>query len=187
LTITQFFKSVIIGIILGVLLVACASNNIRITRHHKKIPKEIEKSRKMLYDITEGSLGDRKISIGFMRFSEYKKYGSSTVIGTCNLVLSEASSEIDIRKDYWYSFSLKEQILLLGHEYFHCQCPFFGHINGVLEDRCPADFMNSSIPDSICINRHWDIYEKQLKEGCNGVRRHKSRDTRAQAADVQIR
>jgi hypothetical protein len=187
LTFWRFIKACLIGTTLGLIVGACSTDFIRIDKKHKTRNASLEQIREMLYDITNKKLGDPSISLGFMKKEDYEKFYPDIVVGTCNYALASQVPEIDIRKDYWQWYNTRQKLILLAHEYFHCQCPFFGHIEGDMKDGCPKDFMNPMLPGRVCIRKHWQHYEKQIKEGCNGLRRNKPRNRRVKATDVLLR
>lgn len=139
---------------------SCAAGVWRFFPLHKDVEPDLDVHREALLIITEGKLGTKDIRVGFS-----PKLGSGTV-GRCNFVWSSLSHEIDINMSHWNYFTSPEKIVVLAHEYIHCQCNFYGHLGERFSDGCPDNIMYPMLPERACINRHYGLYLKQIKQGC---------------------
>jgi hypothetical protein len=156
-------------IILGIpfSIVSCAMEVTKLGGH-TKTSSDLEYTRELLKDLSKGALGDDRVSIEFRKdLPEYIK-GTDVffVMGRCNFSWSNMRFEVDINENRWYYQSSKRKLMLLAHEFGHCQCVNFTHTDKLMKDGCASHFMNGQLPQVMCINKHWNRYVKQMKEGC---------------------
>lgn len=156
-----YFKLLIIVIVLSY---SCSniSNMGRFKSPHKKTTPELEEYRIKVRELSEGKLGDDR-PVGFIS----KIAGQETVLGRCILTFENLTFEIDIIKDYWYSLSERRRILLMAHEFVHCQCNDLHTDVEYKTDGCPKSFMNPYLIDEWCARRYYHKYISEMKKGCN--------------------
>ena len=156
-------------IILGIpfSIVSCAMEVTKLGGHIKT-SNELEHTRGLLKDLSNGKLGADRVSIQFSReLPEYVRDADVFfVMGRCNFSWSNMQFEVDINETRWYYQSLRRKLLLLAHEFGHCQCVNFTHTDKKLKDGCTSHYMNGQLPQNDCIDKHWNRYVKQMKEGC---------------------
>lgn len=155
---------------------------------HVGIDKEILAFKKM-YAIDAAINGIKfktPVTIGFNSIKHKK--GKPTVIGLCTY--GNNFREIDVDIKYWKESSWKSKRTLIYHEMTHCFCgrlhtfrdgtypeaeeiekmgkaPFSMLTPGYLQDGCPASIMYPYILSDECVDRHWEMYDSEMFEGCN--------------------
>jgi len=147
--------------------ISCAMEVTKL-KGHNKTSNELEHTRGLLKELSDGKLGADRVSIAFSKeLPEYVK-GSDVffVMGRCNFSWSNMQFEVDINKTRWYYQPLRRKLMLLAHEFGHCQCVNFTHTDKKLKDGCASHYMNGQLPQDNCIDKHWNRYVKQMKEGC---------------------
>ena len=159
----KIIRGVILGLIISVTYLGCSSNFIKMDYTHKKATPELEKYREYVYKITDGKLGDRDFSIGFIEL-DLKRH---TLLGECTFVLPYFNKEIDIVGIHWLFLTEKRKILLIAHEYRHCECNQYYHNNDKFKDGCPKSYFNEYLPDDECIESHYTEYLSEIKRGCD--------------------
>ena len=149
-------------IILGIpfSIVSCALEVTKLDGHTKTSNE--------LKDISNGKLGADRVSIQFSRELPEHRKGADVffVMGRCNFSWSNMKFEVDINEVRWYYQPLRRKLMLLAHEFGHCQCVNFTHTDKKLKDGCASHYMNGTLPQDSCIDKHWNRYVNQMKEGC---------------------
>jgi hypothetical protein len=156
----RIVRGVILGVIISVSYLSCSSNFIKADYTHKKSSPELEGYREYIYDLTEGKLGNPDFSVGFIKERD-------NLLGECTFVLPFFNKEIDIVGIKWLFLSQKRRILLIAHEYRHCECDHYYHINDKFKDGCPKSYFNEYLPDDECVESHYVEYLSEIKRGCD--------------------
>lgn len=130
----------------------------------------LEHYRKELYKKSKGNLGREYTKLGFY---EGNPVGRPNTVGFCTFSLSQVSFIIGIKRSFWQWAPHRERLLVLAHEYGHCDCKMFWHTEKFLKDGCPAHFMYKQVPETRCLDRHWEMYERQFATPCTRLRRHR--------------
>lgn len=132
--------------------------------NHTPVP-ELEEYRVKIQKISKNRLGNNDIR---MNFRGPAPLGKNTVlIGRCVFNLATLNYEVDIVDSTWYIKNEKRRLMLVAHEFIHCQCTFYFHEDSKLKDGCPSSIMSSLEPSYRCVEKHWSIYKNQIKNGCN--------------------
>lgn len=129
----------------------------------------VEHYRKKLKKMSKGELGGDHVRIGF--FDKFKK--KPNTIGFCTFDVQQFSFVIGLKKSYWNKSNPRQRLLLLAHEFGHCDCLKWGHTKTLRQDGCPKHFMYPEMPHKYCINRYWEDYARQITEPCDRIRRHR--------------
>lgn len=157
---------IIIYIIIFIASLSCSTGFIRF-KDSVEPSEELEKYRHYLVKLSNNELGNsRKILLGFFKNNPEPDSEGNYVIGTCSFTLESFCGQIEINSLYWSQATFVQRILLLAHEYYHCQCMSLGHNNKILDDGCPSTYMSPKASSFECLNRHKLRYLKQLKKGC---------------------
>lgn len=84
-------------------------------------------------------------------------------IGRCNPIMRTITIDIN----YWKKSTYKEKILLLAHEYYHCNC-LKSH-NDSIDNTvgCYNSYMSSYSQSKWCVDLKFEKYLKQIKQGCD--------------------
>lgn len=158
----KIVRGTILGILLSGVILGCATEAIKLDYNHKKSTPELERYRGYVHELSDGKLGNKDFSIGFIEMPD-KQYN---LLGRCTLVLKDFNKEIDIVAIHWLFMDQKRRILLTAHEYKHCECNQYYHKNTKLKDGCPSSYFNEYLPDEDCVEAHWDMYLEEISKGC---------------------
>lgn len=83
------------------------------------------------------------------------------IIGTCWL------THIEIDPEWYFGASELEKENVIFHELGHCICGL-DHIETKHSDGCPANIMNATSLDPMCMKKHRINYLATLKKDCKG-------------------
>ena len=152
-----YIRAALIGLIFGMLLNCSTIKNLKTGPSE---PKLVE-YREELSRISGGNLGDGHVNLYFTDETREGSKPDTVVAATCyNYGFYKY---IDVNKKVWYTFTEELKLLLLAHEYIHCEMDYMDHIEGVLPDNCPSSIMNPTMPDFVCYNNHREYYIDQIK------------------------
>lgn len=160
--VTKYIRAGIIGIILGLLYSGCSHGVLKSTPTHNKLTPELEKYRGFVNIISNGGLGNRDITLGFRKYDSK----NSGLLGVCTFTLLTLGKEIDIVEEAWQYLSHNEKLLLVAHEFRHCECNEFGHKEVYFSDGCSKTIMHKYLQDSKCIEKHIGDYLEEIRRGC---------------------
>lgn len=89
-------------------------------------------------------------------------------IGYCSYNTLHWLHYVKINKYFWQVATQEEKILLIAHELKHCSCQSnWKHINSKDSENCALNYMESMLPSSYCISKHFRTYLEQIRRGCN--------------------
>jgi hypothetical protein len=160
----------IFKILLLLLISSCGIYKVK--RKHVHTHPDIEIVRKRLVKMSDGAFGQPDIPTGFV-----EKFDKESVIGSCDIIVEDGfTPEIDIKRSTWYRYPEDLRLVLLAHEYGHCQCNFFKHFDGVDKWNCPKHFMHSSLGSYWCVIKNFKKYIDQIKQGCEGLKANDKND-----------
>lgn len=158
----RVLRGIILGLVLSIIPISCSSGFFRLDYVHKKNSPELERYRKTLYEISKGKLGNPDYSIGFIA----RSINNPNLAGQCSFVIGKMNKEIDIVKEYWQNVTVAERLLLLAHEYRHCECNYLSHTSDYYLDGCSKSYMDSFTIDTRCIKLHLNDYLNEIRKGC---------------------
>ena len=163
MTVIRYIRAAMVGTLIGFLYSGCSHGVIKSSPVHKKLTPELEKYRGYVKDISKGKLGNKEISIGFRKYSK----DDPNLLGVCTFTLENLGKEIDIIKEAWDYLSHDEKLILVAHEFRHCECNEFGHKEEYFSDKCSKTIMHKYLPYGGCIKKHMDNYLEEIGRGCD--------------------
>ena len=123
--------------------------------------KELEDYRTKLQKVSNGNLGDPSIKLYYTEEEKESKVPGNSVLATCyNYGLHKY---IDVHKDLWYNLSEPLKIVMMAHEFIHCEKNSMGHSSGIMPDNCSSSIMNPTLIDLDCYSRHKNLYLDEIK------------------------
>ena len=158
----KIIRGTILGLLLAMVHLGCSTRAIKFQPSHEKLTPELEKYRGYVYNLSEGKLGTNEYSLGFIKTPK----DSPKLLGECTFVLGHLNKEIDIVEDKWYFLSHNSKILLIAHEFRHCECNQYYHSEEYFLDGCSKSYMDSYLPDEFCVEDHMEHYIDELRRGC---------------------
>jgi hypothetical protein len=158
----KIIRGVLLGLLLGSIYIGCTSGSIKPEAIHKVPSTELEKYRKIVQEISNNKLGTKDFTIGFIKAP--KKVPN--LLGRCTFILNNFNKEIDIVESAWYDLGYAEKIILIAHEFKHCECNMYYHIKDKYSDDCPKNIMNEHLPIGLCIVTHLNDYMADIRRGC---------------------
>ena len=114
-------------------------------------------------DIDKEVMDEYKISFRSLDAFNDKDEPDRIVIGICY----EYKKTMYIHPEFWYGSSESERRKtgLVYHELAHCVCSS-NHVKDKFDDGCPTSLMYPTLPNNMCLRRHWNSYMTKLKKGC---------------------
>lgn len=161
-TVIRYIRSGLIGIVLGTMYSGCSHGVLKSTPIHTKLTPELEKYRGYVQKISNDKLGNREISIGFIKRPDKKL----NLLGVCTFTLDNLGKEIDIVEEAWQNLTHDEKLLLVAHEFRHCECNEFGHKEVYFDDGCSKTIMHEYLSDLKCVKKHMNSYLAEIRRGC---------------------
>lgn len=158
----RYIRAGVIGIVCGILYSGCSHGVIKASPIHKKLTPELEKYRGYVNIISNGSLGNKDITIGYRKYSK----DDPNLLGVCTFTLENLGKEIDIVEEAWQYLTHNEKLLLVAHEFRHCECNELGHEERYFSDKCSKTIMHKYLPDDRCIKKHIGDYLEEIRRGC---------------------
>ena len=150
-------------ILLSVFLIqACSHSVIRYKRKHTEVHQELDAYRNYINLLSNGKIGKKSTSIGMVEYEPK----NPNLLGRCLFTTNPLGKEIDIVKDQWYYLSDERKLILVAHEFIHCDCTRFGHEEKYFKDGCPTTIMDAYLPDEKCVEDHFYEYMSQIQKGC---------------------
>lgn len=137
--------------------------NLRIFSKHDNKTEELEKYRRILQFTSNKQLGAAHIPIGFIK--ESIRENGTLLAGKCVVTLQYPFREIEININYWKLASFESKLLLLAHEFGHCEC---GLMHKDLKDKngCPYSYMSTYTSSDKCNKDNFYRYIKEMEKGC---------------------
>jgi hypothetical protein len=158
----KIIRGTLLGVFLSIVYTSCASDAFKFKPNHTTVNKELDKYRAKIYKMSKGKLGTKNISLGFIKTPKDKQ----ELLGVCTFILPKFQNEIDITVPSWYYLSDRRKLLLVAHEYRHCECDHYYHTDEKLEDGCPQSIMHTYLIEDKCVNRHFGRYVDEIRRGC---------------------
>ena len=158
----RYIRAGLIGIVCGILYSGCSHGVIKSKPIHTKLTPELEKYRGYVQKISKGKLGNKEITIGYRKFNDK----DPNLLGVCTFTLENLGKEIDIVEEAWQYLSHNEKLLLVAHEFRHCECNELGHEERYFKDKCSKTIMHKYLPDRGCIKKHMNDYLEEIRRGC---------------------
>ncbi|MCG3175379.1 MAG: hypothetical protein MOGMAGMI_00308 [Candidatus Omnitrophica bacterium] len=117
----------------------------------------LERYRSEISTLSSGDLGKETTLIEF-------KGLSGGVLGECNGL----AQTIYINSKYWDSLDEREKLILIAHEFYHCNCFKFKHEDVVSSSEgCPESYMSANAGTRYCTFLYFQQYTNQIAQGCN--------------------
>lgn len=160
----EIIRLTLLGTILKLLVIIYCSDRINI------LPEKIGQDKSVIPFVEEFvrlSYGKIKIedlddiNIGFSNINN--KTLETKTIGFCRKNIFY--KEIILDKETWNKYSFNKKFILLSHELIHCHCDK-EHTDQYLDDKCPSDIMNKTMPNDYCIKKHLTNYIARMYDGC---------------------
>ena len=120
---------------------------------------ELEDYRYKILKMSDGKLGHTLIPLNFIKPEKLK---DGDLLGRCTK--AGFIKWVDIVETKWYTLTERKKLILLAHEFKHCQC-YATHVEEKIGD-CPKSLMNSSMISNKCAIDNWSRYEKEIRRGC---------------------
>ena len=139
-------------ILVLLLLISCATSA-------QNPSKELEDYRTKLLEMSGDKLGTYMIPLNFIEPEKYKD--GTELVGRCRIGLFKS---VDIVEAKWYSLIERRKLLLLAHEFKHCQC-FEKHTDDMI-GKCPKSLMHTYTMSNDCAIINWNRYKKEIERGC---------------------
>ncbi len=158
----RYIRAGLVGIVLGILYSGCSHGVIKSKPIHTKLTPELEMYRGFVQKVSKGKLGNKKISLGFRGYND----DDPNLLGVCTFTLSNLGKEIDIVEEAWHYLTHVEKLLLVAHEFRHCECNELGHSEDYFEDKCSKTIMHKYLPDLKCVKKHMNEYLAEIRRGC---------------------
>lgn len=107
--------------------------------------------------ISDGCLGHKTKYAAFVTNLEDR------VIGRASFVLPYITPQILLSDYYWIRLNERQRFLLVAHEMYHAEKPFFGHVHTKDEWGCYTHFMAPESQSNYCDMLYLDQYIKQMR------------------------
>lgn len=160
--IIKIIRGLVLGTLLGTIYLSCATEVIKYNPTHLVPDSKLELHRKNIYAISNGRLGTGDYTLGFIKAPK----DIPNLLGVCTFTLSNFSKEIDIVDPAWYGLSNARKMILVAHEFKHCECNYYSHTDEVFSDDCSKSIMGEFLPSEMCVKKHFDVYLAEIRRGC---------------------